>query len=102
MAITEVFWMHFASAEWGKWPCGRLWDLVYGGAAGFLEWWFGRNLSRVFWDSDVCTFVVPASVDQLFLIYLSWLTVIKKQTAEEAAIRNVMEVYSDGGMDGIT
>lgn len=25
-----------------------------------------------------------------------------KQTAEEAAIRNVMEVYSDGGMDGVT
>lgn len=27
---------------------------------------------------------------------------IKKQTAEEAAIRNVMEVWSDGGMDGVT
>lgn len=50
----------------------------------------------------MCTFVVPASVAQLFLIYLSWLTVIKKQAAEEAAIRNVMEVWSDGGMDGVT
>lgn len=38
--------------------------------------------------------MVPASEAQLFLIYptLSWLTVIKKQAAEESAIHNVMEV----------